>query len=147
MAAEPLLSVRNLHTYFVQDEGLVKAVDGVNLEMSPRATLGIVGESGCGKSVTARSILRIVDRPGRIVDGEIWFRRPSANGGAGSRAVDLARLEPNSMNGCTLPAVGTLSAELTWMSLPVKSRWISPSATVSATFSRIGIFVTTSSSM
>jgi len=97
MAAEPLLSVRNLHTYFVQDEGLVKAVDGVNLEMSPRATLGIVGESGCGKSVTARSILRIVDRPGRIVDGEIWFRRPSANGGAGSPAVDLARLEPNSM--------------------------------------------------
>jgi oligopeptide/dipeptide ABC transporter ATP-binding protein len=97
MAAEPLLSVRNLHTYFVQDEGLVKAVDGVNLEMSPRATLGIVGESGCGKSVTARSILRIVDRPGRIVDGEIWFRRPSANGGAGSRAVDLARLEPNSL--------------------------------------------------
>ena len=97
MAAEPLLSVRNLHTYFVQDEGLVKAVDGVSLEMSPRATLGIVGESGCGKSVTARSILRIVDRPGRIVEGEIWFRRPSVNGGAGSQAVDLARLEPNSM--------------------------------------------------
>ena len=90
-----LLSVRNLHTYFAQDEGTVKAVDGVNLEMSAGATLGIVGESGCGKSVTARSILRIVDRPGRIVDGEIWFRRPSANGGAGSRAVDLAKLEPN----------------------------------------------------
>ncbi len=95
MAAEPLLSVRNLHTYFAQDEGTVKAVDGVNLEMSARATLGIVGESGCGKSVTARSILRIVDRPGRIVEGEIWFRRPTANGGAGS-AVDLARLDPNS---------------------------------------------------
>jgi peptide/nickel transport system ATP-binding protein len=73
----------------------VKAVDGVNLEMSAGATLGVVGESGCGKSVTARSILRIVDRPGRIVEGEIWFRRPSANGGAGSRAVDLAKLEPN----------------------------------------------------
>ena len=92
---EPLLSVRNLHTYFAQDEGVVKAVDGVSLEMNAGATLGIVGESGCGKSVTARSILRIVDRPGRIVDGEIWFRRPSANGGAGSRAVDLAKLEPN----------------------------------------------------
>jgi len=92
---EPLLSVRNLHTYFAQDEGTVKAVDGVSLEMNAGATLGIVGESGCGKSVTARSILRIVDRPGRIVDGEIWFRRPSANGGAGSRAVDLAKLEPN----------------------------------------------------
>jgi peptide/nickel transport system ATP-binding protein len=92
----PLLSVRNLHTYFAQDEGMVKAVDGVSLEMSAGATLGVVGESGCGKSVTARSILRIVDRPGRIVAGEIWFRRPTANGGAGSPAVDLAKLEPNS---------------------------------------------------
>jgi peptide/nickel transport system ATP-binding protein len=92
---EPLLSVRNLHTYFAQDEGTVKAVDGVSLEMSAGATLGVVGESGCGKSVTARSILRIVDRPGRIVDGEIWFRRPASNGGAGSPAVDLAKLEPN----------------------------------------------------
>src|SRR3989441_4378609 len=91
MDAEPLLSVRNLHTYFAQDEGTVKAVDGVSFEMKPRATLGIVGESGCGKSVTARSILRIVDRPGRIVDGEIWFRRPTA----GSPAVDLAKLESN----------------------------------------------------
>jgi peptide/nickel transport system ATP-binding protein len=96
MAAEPLLSVRNLHTYFTQDEGTVKAVDGVSLEMSERATLGIVGESGCGKSITARSILRIVDRPGRIVEGEIWFRRPGANGEPGSRAVDLAKLAPDS---------------------------------------------------
>ena len=74
MAADPrppLLSVRNLKTYFAQDEGTVKAVDGVNLDLYPGATLGIVGESGCGKSVTARSILRIVDRPGRIVEGEI----------------------------------------------------------------------------
>src|SRR5437870_13177387 len=97
LIGEPLLSVRNLKTYFVQDEGTVKAVDGVNLEMNVRATLGIVGESGCGKSVTARSILRIVDRPGRIVDGEIWFRRASADGGAGARAVDPAKLAPNSV--------------------------------------------------
>src|SRR2546426_7835448 len=83
MTREPLLSVRNLKTYFAQDEGLVKAVDGVSFDVTPGATLGIVGESGCGKSVTARSILRIVDRPGRIVDGEIRFRRPPANGGAG----------------------------------------------------------------
>ena len=71
-----LLSVRDLKTYFAQDEGTVRAVDGVSFEMAPGATLGIVGESGCGKSVTARSILRIVDRPGRIVEGEIYFRRP-----------------------------------------------------------------------
>src|SRR5258705_13365854 len=83
LAGETLLSIRNLHTHFVQDEGVVKAVDGVNLEMSARATLGIVGESGCGKSITARSILRIVDRPGRIVEGETWVRRPGPNGGGG----------------------------------------------------------------
>src|SRR5262249_61203864 len=92
MAAEPLLSVRNLHTYFAQDEGTVKAVDGVDLEMSAGATLGIVGESGCGKSVTARSILRIVDRPGRLAEGEGWFRRPSSNAGPGSGAAARAKL-------------------------------------------------------
>jgi peptide/nickel transport system ATP-binding protein len=94
MTREPLLSVRNLRTYFAQDEGLVRAVDGVSFDMAPGGTLGIVGESGCGKSVTARSILRIVDRPGRIVDGQIHFRRPPANGGPGA-VVDLAKLEPN----------------------------------------------------
>jgi peptide/nickel transport system ATP-binding protein len=89
--------VRNLKTYFPQDEGTVKAVDGVSFDLYPGATLGIVGESGCGKSVTARSILRIVDRPGRIVDGEIWFRRPAADGGTGTgHRVDLAKLAPNS---------------------------------------------------
>jgi peptide/nickel transport system ATP-binding protein len=94
MADRPLLSVRNLKTYFAQDEGTVKAVDGVSFDMAHGATLGIVGESGCGKSVTARSILRIVDRPGRIVDGEIYFRRPSTTGSAG-QIVDLAKLDPN----------------------------------------------------
>ena len=59
-------------------------------------TLGIVGESGCGKSVTARSIMGIVDRPGRIVDGEIQFRRRATEGGAGAdQVVDLAKLAPN----------------------------------------------------
>jgi oligopeptide/dipeptide ABC transporter ATP-binding protein len=93
MDVEPLLSVRNLKTYFAQDEGTVRAVDGVSFDMAPGATLGIVGESGCGKSVTARSILRIVDRPGRIVDGEIHFRRPASDGGPGA-LVDLAKLHP-----------------------------------------------------
>jgi peptide/nickel transport system ATP-binding protein len=88
---EPLLSVRNLKTHFAQDEGLVRAVDGVSFDLHPGTTLGVVGESGCGKSITARSILRIVDRPGRIVEGEIWFRR---DGGSGP-AVDLATLPAN----------------------------------------------------
>jgi peptide/nickel transport system ATP-binding protein len=90
VSREALLSVRNLKTYFQQDEGLVRAVDGVSFDLYPGVTLGVVGESGCGKSVTARSILRIVDRPGRIVDGEIWFRRPGTG-----ELVDLAKLEPN----------------------------------------------------
>jgi peptide/nickel transport system ATP-binding protein len=99
MAAEgrsTLLSVRDLKTYFDQDEGLVKAVDGVSFDLYPGATLGIVGESGCGKSVTARSILGIVDRPGRIVDGEIRFRRQTAYKAAESgTVVDLAKLPTN----------------------------------------------------
>jgi peptide/nickel transport system ATP-binding protein len=90
--AEPLLSVRDLRTYFDQDEGLVKAVDGATFDVMPGRTLGIVGESGCGKSVAALSILRIVDRPGRIVGGQILLRR---NGGADGaiRTVDLAALK------------------------------------------------------
>jgi peptide/nickel transport system ATP-binding protein len=94
MVDNALLSVRNLKTYFAQDEGTVRAVDGVSFDMAQGATLGIVGESGCGKSVTARSILRIVDRPGKILEGEIHFRRPARNGGA-PQTVDLARLDPN----------------------------------------------------
>jgi peptide/nickel transport system ATP-binding protein len=89
-----LLSVRGLKTYFAQDEGTVHAVDGVSFDMAQGATLGIVGESGCGKSITARSILRIVDRPGRIIEGSIHFRRSSRNGG-GAQIVDLAKLDPN----------------------------------------------------
>ena len=89
-----LLSVRNLKTYFEQDEGTVRAVDGVSFDVASGGTLGIVGESGCGKSVTARSIMRIVDRPGRIVEGEIHFRRASAPGGDGA-VIDLVRLAAN----------------------------------------------------
>jgi len=72
---EPILSVRGLTTHFFGVEGVTRAVDGVNLDVFEGRTLGIVGESGCGKSVTARSILRIVDRPGRIVGGQAMFRR------------------------------------------------------------------------
>src|SRR5215204_7215577 len=71
----PLLAVRDLKTYFFQDDGLVKAVDGASFDVFAGRTLGIVGESGCGKSVTARSILRIIDRPGRIVGGQILLQR------------------------------------------------------------------------
>ncbi len=90
----PILSVRDLKTYFFQDEGTVKAVDGASFDLYPRKTLGIVGESGCGKSVTARSILRIVERPGRIVGGAILLRRDAGNGRA--TELDLTQLDPAS---------------------------------------------------
>lgn len=67
----PVLEVNNLKTHFFLDEGVLKAVDGVSFKVSERQTLGIIGESGCGKSITAQSILQIVPHPGRIVDGEI----------------------------------------------------------------------------
>jgi len=86
---KPLLSVRNLRTNFFQDEGTTKAVDGASFDVAPGKTLGIVGESGCGKSVTAQSILRIVDRPGRIVAGEIVLTR------ADGSQTDLTKLEAN----------------------------------------------------
>jgi len=70
----PLLEVKNLKTQFMTDTGLVKAVDGVSFDLSEGETLGLVGESGCGKSVSAMSILRLIPYPpGRIVEGEIFF--------------------------------------------------------------------------
>lgn len=68
---EPVLAVRNLKTYFYTDRGVVKAVDGVSFQLYPGETLGLVGESGCGKSMTALSIMGLVPHPGRIVSGEI----------------------------------------------------------------------------
>jgi peptide/nickel transport system ATP-binding protein len=69
-----LLTIRNLHTYFYTEDGVVKALNGVNLEIKRGEVLGLVGESGSGKSVTALSILRLIqDPPGRIIQGEIWF--------------------------------------------------------------------------
>jgi len=92
---QPLLSVRNLKTYFFQDEGTVHAVDGANFELYHGRTLGIVGESGCGKSVTARSVLRIVERPGRIVEGEIILHRAVTSGQ--TEELDLTKLKADSI--------------------------------------------------
>src|SRR6202158_3540444 len=88
MLDKPLLSVRDLKTYFSGDEGTVRAVDGVSFDVAPGQALGIVGESGCGKSVTAHSILRIVEEPGRIVGGQILLRRDDGE-------LDLVGLSPN----------------------------------------------------
>ena len=91
---EPLLSVRNLSTHFPLDEGTVVAVDGASFDLYPSQTLGIVGESGCGKSVTARSILGILDKPGEIVNGEIMFRYSGRNGDR-EEFRDLTEFDPD----------------------------------------------------
>ncbi|HSO93601.1 MAG TPA: ATP-binding cassette domain-containing protein, partial [Candidatus Dormibacteraeota bacterium] len=72
--SEAVLQVKDLKTQFFTDDGVVQAVDGVSFDLHAGETLGIVGESGCGKSVTALSILRLVQEPGRIVSGQILFR-------------------------------------------------------------------------
>ncbi|MEN3007471.1 ABC transporter ATP-binding protein [Pseudothermotoga sp.] len=73
MNKKPILTVRELKTYFQTEDGVVKAVDGVDFDVYEGETLGIVGESGCGKSVTALSILRILDERGKIVGGQVLF--------------------------------------------------------------------------
>jgi oligopeptide/dipeptide ABC transporter ATP-binding protein len=87
MNAEPLLRVRDLRVSFRLDEGTVRAVDGVSFDVFPGQVVGIVGESGCGKSVTMRAILQLIDPPGRITSGEIMYRQ-------GATPIDLARLPP-----------------------------------------------------
>jgi peptide/nickel transport system ATP-binding protein len=86
--SQPILSVRGLKTHFDLREGLVKAVDGVDLDVERGKTLCIVGESGSGKSMMARSVLQIVSSPGRVVGGSMAFSRD------GARSVDIAKLDP-----------------------------------------------------
>ncbi len=71
--SDNLLEVRNLQTYFFTDDGVVKAVDDVSFSIPKGKTLGVVGESGCGKSVTSLSIMRLISPPGRVVAGQILF--------------------------------------------------------------------------
>lgn len=70
---KPLLEIKNLSTFFYTEDGVVRAVDGVDLTVYPGEVMGLVGESGCGKSVTSLSVMRLIAPPGKIVNGEIWF--------------------------------------------------------------------------
>jgi peptide/nickel transport system ATP-binding protein len=83
-----LLEIDNLKTHFFTHDGVVRAVDGVTLDIRPGETLGLVGESGCGKSVTAHSLLRLLPRISRIVAGSMRFKRRNGE------VVDLATLDP-----------------------------------------------------
>ncbi|MHA1216007.1 MAG: ATP-binding cassette domain-containing protein, partial [Candidatus Thorarchaeota archaeon] len=83
-----LVQLVDIRTHFYLDEGVLKAVDGVTLSVRPEETLGLIGESGCGKSVTALSILRLIPPPGRLVSGKVLLRLDGS-------VVDLAQMEPN----------------------------------------------------
>ena len=85
----PLLEINELRTVFNTDDGVVSAVDGVSFSVEPGQTLGVVGESGCGKSVTGLSILQLVPSPGRIESGKIFYYKSG-------EAVEITGLEPRS---------------------------------------------------
>ncbi|MCB0071677.1 MAG: ABC transporter ATP-binding protein, partial [Caldilineaceae bacterium] len=93
---EVLLEVKNVNTQFFLQQGVVRAVNGVDFTVNRGQTIGLVGESGCGKSVLARSILRIVPPPGRITEGEILFHQRSGGpGSVGEEVIDLVKLNEN----------------------------------------------------
>lgn len=89
---QSLLDIRDLKTYFHTDDGVVRAVDGVSLSIAPQKTLGVVGESGCGKSITAFSTMRLIPSPpGKIEHGQILFHKDPE-----SDPIDLTQLNPKS---------------------------------------------------
>lgn len=94
---QPILQVQNLRTSFFTDRGEVPAVDGVNLYVNPGEVLGVVGESGCGKSVTSLSVLRLVSSPGKIVGGSVLFK--------GRDMVPLKEREMRSIRGDSISMI------------------------------------------
>ena len=90
LESSPVLEIENLKTYFFLERATVRAVDGVNLSLPRKSTLGVVGESGCGKSVMAMSVMRLIQSPpGKIVDGHIYLRRSKGN----AESIDLVQLD------------------------------------------------------
>ena len=89
-----LLEIKDLRVSFPLDEGTVRAVEGVNLTVRRGEVLGVVGESGCGKSITAHSVLQIIPPPGRIDSGQILFHAASQSSMDGNGSIDVARLNP-----------------------------------------------------
>lgn len=87
-----VLEIVDLKTHFFTNEGVVRAVDGVTMSLERGKTLAVVGESGCGKSITARSVMQIVEPPGKIVGGDILLHRKGDNGAI--TTTNIARLDP-----------------------------------------------------
>ncbi len=87
--SKPLLEVRNLKTYFYTDDGVVRALDGVEFDVQPGRVLGVVGESGCGKSMTALSILQLVPKPGKILEESKILYHPTPE-----ETLDLTAMDP-----------------------------------------------------
>jgi oligopeptide/dipeptide ABC transporter ATP-binding protein len=93
---EPLVEVKDLKVQFDVRDGIIKAVDGATFDIKRGQTTGIIGESGCGKSVTAKAIMQMVPRPGKIVDGEVLYhRRLSSNGSQVTRIINVTELDPD----------------------------------------------------
>lgn len=89
-SSDPILEIKDLQTYFFLEKSTVRSVDGVNLSLPRKSTLGLVGESGCGKSVLSMSIMRLIPSPpGKIVGGQINLHRKETN-----EVIDIAKLDP-----------------------------------------------------
>ena len=93
---DTLVEIKDLRTYFYLAEGVVHAVEGVDLTIKRGRTLGVVGESGCGKSITSLSLLQLVPPPGKIEGGEILFYKPVKRNGSTEMVdvVNIAALDP-----------------------------------------------------
>ena len=94
VSQEMLLEVKGLKTHFFLAQGIVRALEGVDFTVRRGQTVGLVGESGCGKSVTARSIMAIVPHPGRVVEGEVLFHlQTQENGSVTDQVVDMTKID------------------------------------------------------
>ena len=91
---KPLLEVKDLKTYFKVREGTVRSVDGVSFTLAKGQTTAIVGESGCGKSITARSIMQLVPKPGKIIGGSVLFHRYRK--GQDTAVIDIGKADTES---------------------------------------------------
>jgi oligopeptide/dipeptide ABC transporter ATP-binding protein len=93
---DELIRITNLKVSFPLDEGTVQALDGIDLSIKKGKVIGVVGESGCGKSITARSIIHIIPEPGKIDEGEILLRTKIGSSDGEEQVIDLAKIDPDS---------------------------------------------------